>query len=251
MVLSIPHGGIKRPPELDGRLCITERELFDDSDPFVAEIYDLGGGVSRVVKADIARTYVDLNRPRTDVPPNATDGVIKSSTCYRRPIYVKGMEPDAALTDALIRRYYDPYHEAIAEACAEDGPVLGLDCHSMAAVAPEVSPDCSKSERPAFCLSNGDGTTCTGRQLERMAECISESFGVPRQDIALNRPFRGGHITRSFGNNPVPWMQVEMNRSMYLDGRWFDYDSMVVDSGRLLALNGMFHESLRLFFRAD
>ena len=60
ILLSIPHGGTQKPPELDGHLCITDKDLFDDSDPFVIEIYDLEEKVERVIKTNIARAFVDL-----------------------------------------------------------------------------------------------------------------------------------------------------------------------------------------------
>ena len=53
--------------------------------------------------------------------------------------------------------------------------------------------------RPLFCLPNRDGKTCPDDQLETLARCISESFGIPKDRILLNRPFRGGHITEWFG----------------------------------------------------
>ena len=113
VLLSIPHGGTKRPSELNGHLCITEHDQFDDSDPFVVEIYDLGDEVQTVIKTDIARAFVDLNRSLQDLPPKNPDGLIKSSTCYEKPIYLNGKEPDESLRKMLIEMYYKPYHRAI------------------------------------------------------------------------------------------------------------------------------------------
>ena len=110
ILLSIPHGGKIHPPELDNRLSITERDLFDDSDPFVIEIYDLGERVQRVISTNIARAFVDLNRSPYDLPPNNPDGLIKSSTCYQKPIYRNGQEPGESLRKSLIDLYYYPYH---------------------------------------------------------------------------------------------------------------------------------------------
>ena len=43
-----------------------------------------------------------------------------------------------------------------------------------------------------------------------------------RNEISINDPFHGGHITKTYGNKPVPWIQVEMNRDLYLTEPWFD-----------------------------
>lgn len=247
-MLSIPHGGTKKPSELVEHLCITDRDLFDDSDPFVVEIYDLGGKVACVVKTDIARAFVDLNRSLQDMPPENPDGLIKSSTCHAKPIYLDGTIPSGALKDSLIRSYYLPYHREIQKSFRDLDLQLCIDCHSMASVAPGVSPDKHGScKRPTFCLSNNDGQASSQEMLELLADCISESFLVGRKEIAFNDPFHGGHITRTYGNNPVPWIQVEINRDMYLKAPWFDENTMSMDPEHLCRLNRQFESSLVLF----
>ena len=248
VLLSIPHGGTKKPAELDGHLCITEHDQFDDSDPFVVELYDIGDRVQRVIKTNIARTFVDLNRSLQDLPPQNPDGLIKSSTCYEKPIYIKGREPDDSLTNMLIEMYYKPYHRTIQKSISELDLQLCLDCHSMAAIAPRISPDGNKTKRPQFCLSNNNGQTSSQKMLELLASCISKSFEIERKDISLNEPFHGGHITKTYGNNPLPWIQVEMNRDLYLSKEWFDHETLVIDKKRLQKLNQMFENALVSFF---
>ena len=249
VLLSIPHGGTRKPEELDGHLSITKKDLFDDSDPFVVELYDLGDKVQRIIKTDIARAFVDLNRSLQDMPPDNPDGLIKSKTCYDKPIYVDGKEPNDSLKTLLIEMYYNPYHQAIQKSIAELDLKLCLDCHSMASSAPYFSPDKTQSKRPMFCLSNNDGKTSSQEMLERLADSISESYLIDRQDVSLNDPFHGGHITRTYGNNPIPWIQIEMNRDLYLSEQWFDYDSLSMKTERLSNLNLMFEKTLESFFK--
>lgn len=248
VLLSIPHGGTQKPPELDSHLCITEKDMFDDSDPFVIEIYDLGQKVEGVVKTNIARAFVDLNRSLQDLPPQNPDGLIKSTTCYQKPIYKKGQEPDDSLTNVLIEMYYKPYHKSIQKNIHDLDLQLCLDCHSMAAVAPDISPDGNAKKRPLFCISNQDGKTSSPEMMELLASCISESFEVDRKEVSLNDPFHGGHITKTYGNNPIPWIQIEMNRDLYLGKSWFDKDTLSIDSSRLRQLNQQFENCLEMFF---
>ena len=248
ILLSIPHGGTRKPAELEGHLSITNKDLFDDSDPFAVELYDLGDKVERVIKTDIARAFVDLNRSLQDMPPNNPDGLIKSKTCYDKPIYAKGQEPDDSLKTMLIELYYNPYHQAIQKSIEELDLKLCLDCHSMASFAPYFSPDKSKSKRPMFCISNNDGKTSSSEMMELLADSLSKSFSIDRQEISLNDPFHGGHITRTYGNNPIPWIQVEMTRNQYLAEPWFDDKTMTMDQFRLKELNKMFERTLDLFF---
>ena len=236
-----------KPQELEGHLCITEHDQFDDSDPFVVEIYDLGDNVQRVIKTDIARAFVDLNRSLQDMPPDNPDGLIKSKTCYNKPIYTNGQEPDDHLKTMLIERYYNPYHQAIQKSIDGLDLRLCLDCHSMAPIAPYFSPDKTQSKRPLFCISNNDGKASSKEMIELLADSLSESYSIDRNEISLNDPFHGGHITRTYGNNPVPWIQVEMNRSLYLSKEWFDHETLQIDSKRLCVLNQMFENTLTKF----
>lgn len=245
-LLSIPHGGTKTPHELNEITCITKQDLFDDSDPFVIELYDLGDKVSRVVKTDIARAFVDLNRAPDDFAPQNPDGLIKSVTCYQKPIYNKGQEPDQSLRNSLIEKYYTPYHDAIQKSMKELDLQFCFDCHSMASMPPNIAPDSNK-KRPVFCLSNRDGSSAPDELVEHLADCISDCYSVKRSDISINDPFHGGYITKYHGNNPVPWIQIEMNRDLYLDEKWFNKDSFDIDKSRLSDLNKQFEESLKLF----
>ena len=248
ILLSIPHGGTRKPAELEGYLSITNKDLFDDSDPFVMELYDLGDKVQRVIKTDIARAFVDLNRSLHDMPPDNPDGLIKSKTCYDKPIYTNGKEPDDSLKTMLIELYYNPYHQAIQKSIEELDLQLCLDCHSMASTAPYFSPDKTQSKRPMFCISNNDGQTSSQEMIELLADSISEGYSVDRNEISLNDPFHGGHITKTYGNNPVPWIQVEMNRALYLSSPWFDEDALSVDADHLQKLNRQFENSLDILF---
>ena len=118
----------------------------------------------------------------------------------------------------------------------------------MASVAPDISPDGKEKKRPLFCLSNQDGKTATSEMIELLASCISESFDIDINEISLNDPFHGGHITKTYGNNPFPWIQVEMNRDLYLEEPWFDRKTLSIDSSRLRDLNMQFENCLNLYF---
>jgi formiminoglutamase len=239
ILISVPHGGIETPVEIADRVSLTPEALFGDSDAYTREIFDLTGEVLVVERADIARAFVDLNRAPDDRPPENPDGVVKSATCHGRPIYVPGREPGDEMTELLLRLYYYPYHSRLQEAVADPSIRLALDCHSMAAVAPPIAPD-SGAQRPLFCLSNDDGSTCRRETLEELAGALAEAFQCERSQVWLNRPFKGGNIIRSHGGGRLPWIQVEMNRSFYLSESWFDRSRLNVDPGRIAELQRRF-----------
>jgi N-formylglutamate deformylase len=240
IVLSTPHGGTETPPELADRVVASRQDVFEDGDAFTREIYDLAGRVAHVQAARIARAFVDLNRAEDDRPPANPDGVVKTATCFDRPIYSEPL--DDALVERLLSRYHRPYHEGLANAAHGTGAVLGLDCHSMAAHPPPVAPDADRP-RPLFCLGNGEGQTCDDRLLRQLGARLCEAFDCRSEEVALNRPFKGGYITRRHGRNPLPWIQVEMNRSLYLAEPWFGGNERVAPE-RLRELRERFWTAL-------
>ena len=241
ILLSVPHGGTETPPEVADRVIASPRDVFEDGDAFTRDIYDLGDRVVHVQSARIARAFVDLNRAEDDRPPGNPDGVVKSATCFDRPVYSAPLEDEAI--EALLAGYHRPYHAALEDAARSAGAVLALDCHSMAATPPPVAPDAGRP-RPLFCLSNGDGTTCDDVRLRELASRLADAFECPPGEVALNRPFRGGYITRRHGRNPLPWVQVEMSRVLYLSDPWFDPDERRVEPERLLELRERFWKAL-------
>jgi formiminoglutamase len=242
IVVSIPHGGTQTPPEVAGRVCAGEAEIFEDGDAFTPEIYDIADHVAHLQAARMARAFVDLNRAEDDRPPANSDGVVKSATCFGRPIYREPLGPE--LTETLLAAYHRPYHAALERAAWRPGMELGLDCHSMAATPPPVARD-RDSPRPLFCLGNAFGASCDDGLLERLADRIAEAFEIGRDQVALNRPFSGGYVTRRHGRRPLPWIQVEMSRTLYLAEPWFDPAARRVEVARLGELRDCFLGALR------
>lgn len=251
VLLSIPHGGTRMPIEISDRVCISKKDLFDDGDAFTRDIYGLKDEVAGYLEGDIARAFVDLNRAKDDLPPKNPDGVVKSKTCRGRPIYNPGQELNYELTNLLLKKYYDPYHKKIRENLDSSNHIkLMLDCHSMEAVGPEISPDPGK-ERPKICLGSNHGKSCPIELAQKLARCFKTAFGLKKDDVVIDKPFSGGFITRTYGNEPKPCIQIEINRSLYLADPWFDKENLTVISSRLAQLRQYFKNALELFFSTD
>lgn len=246
--ISIPHGGTEIPSEIAGRVCITPKDQFEDGDALTREIYGIKNEVLACVEGNIARAFVDLNRDVTDRPPKNPDGVVKSMTCMGKPIYHSGQELNDDLTNLLLKKYYHPYHQSIRTGLdSKKNIMLMLDCHTMESIGPEISPDPGKL-RPKFCLGSNFGESCSHEMAQRMAHCIKTAFELEDHEVVIDKPFAGGHITRTYGNNPVPCMQIEMSRVLYLSDPWFDSNSLTVSQERLTHLQENFIKALRNFF---
>lgn len=221
-------------------------DLFDDADACTREIYDLGSAVALVQKANVARAVVDLNRAPNDRPPRNPDGVVKTQTAYTKPVYFPDREPQAVAVNDLLARYYDPYHDALARAADHHQVEVGIDCHSMASEGPPTARDAGKP-RPLFCISDREGSSAHRDLIDGLAHSITASFGCRPGDVRINSPFQGGYITAHHGLRPLPWIQVEMNRALYLAPPWFDRGALRVDPSRIAELRGQFKDALTTF----
>jgi len=253
VLVSVPHGGWRVPKETSDIWALSEKDAFHDGDPVTSRIFDFSERVSVQLVMEYYRAAVDLNRAPDDVAPSNPDGVIKSHTCYNVEVYDVGCLPDEPLKTELLDRYYFPYHRSLTEAMAREDVRLGVDCHSMAAVAPPIEEDAGTA-RPLICLGNlGDGAgevgepfhriTCPPEMIRFMVEEFSRVFEHEDVEIEVpavasaNIPFSGGHITQTAGSGDKPFLQIEMSRALYLTPPVFDEDTLEVDDRRIKDLN--------------
>lgn len=204
ILISLPHAGLRVPPEVDDTCLLSPGEVAHDGDEGAAEIYAVERDVARFVTTDIARAIIDLNRSEDD---RRKDGVVKTHTCWDVPVYRRF--PSEDVIQNLLDRYYHPYHQRL-EQLASPALRLAVDCHTMAAFGPPVGPD-PGVERPWICLSNGEGT-CPQDWLEGLKVCFETEFG---SHVQLNDPFTGGYITRTHARE-MPWVQLELSRAPFL-----------------------------------
>lgn len=203
LLLSVPHAGLTVPGEVASICILTPDQVRDDGDVGAREIYDFENEMEAFVSTEIARAIVDQNRQEDDF---TKDGVIKTHTCWNVPVYREFPGPD--LVEHLLERYHRPYHRLLESLARTREVMLGIDCHTMAAVAPPIGPD--EGERPAVCLGYADGT-CPREWIEHMADCFREAY---EREVTINVPFSGGFITRSRPGH-LPWIQLELSRAPF------------------------------------
>lgn len=187
-LLSITHGGDQVPEEAAPLTVLTESDIFSDGDACAREIYGLGDKAFSVHQAKVARAFVDLNRGTNAGPPEHPDGVVKSLTANRVAVWQDGDSPSDAFSETQIDRYWRPYHDCFEELASLPDVRLGIDCHSMAELAPTIAARPGEA-RPLFGLSNGDGETAPIELLTQLADTLAELFGCEPEAIKINVPF--------------------------------------------------------------
>lgn len=250
VLLSIPQGGTRIPPEVRDRIALSSKEIFDGDAAFTKEIYNLKSQVAHVVTADISSLFVDVNCDPGEIPPKYPNGVVKSHTKNGLAIYKRGFSPDGQLIDALLNKYYYPYHDRIAELIEKRNKsvILGLDCHSMVAGDAGASPGPGQKS-PSITLANGYGATCPPEIIQRLAVCFREVFALKEPEVSINRPESVGFIARTYGNEPLPWIQIGLNRSLYPKPPHPDHGSSQIQPETVFRLKSKITRVLRLFFR--
>jgi len=76
---------------------------------------------------------------------------------------------------------------------------------------------------PDFNLGTAGGASCSPAMQERLASILSNAAGY---DFVVNGRFKGGYITRHYGDpaNGIDAVQLEISQRIYMDEESFEYD---------------------------
>lgn len=228
IVLSIPHCGTEFPQELKAQFRPDLIAAPDDTDWFVHRLYDFAAalGIS-VIHSTFSRWVIDLNRdPQSK--PLYTDGRISTPLCPAttfagEPLYKdERNEVDAAEVKRRLGIYYMPYHQQLAKKILElksrFGKVLVWECHSIRQFVPTIHPE----KFPDLILGTNDGKSADSA----MTDAVMGQLKKGKYSVSLNHPFKGGYITRHFGNPSEDQhaMQLEITKVNYMSDSEKEYD---------------------------
>jgi len=229
LLITVVHGGEQIPVELKKHNNLTYSDILEDIDTFSGDIYDFSEEVQQYLDTEIARPYIDLNREVDDRPPENKDGVIKTETVFQKPVYKQGKFLNNVLIDQILQKYYYPFFRTLKDMECSPDIIVGFDCHTMLSYSPPISNDPGE-KRPLVCLSNKgdrDGkseserakTTCSPELIRQLREHFLKVFDCPPDQVRINDPFQGGYIIHSRRQSSVSWVQIELNRKLYLNSR--------------------------------
>jgi len=223
-LISVPHGGTEVPEIVRPLFQIDDDELCYYCDPQSRRLFGFEERVAAYIDTPLSRMVVDLNRPPLPLPPRNPDGIIKVRTIDGREVYRPGMLPDINLIHHLLKTHYFPYHQKIDELIDQQPVRIAFDCHTMLPFGSASQKDAGKS-RPFICLGNngdrrgrarkGSITTCSEEWIAALASVFNEEHSF-RNKVTINNPFSGGFISNAhFWHKGIPWIQIEINRSLY------------------------------------
>lgn len=215
LLVSMPHTGTHLPPALARRLTPAAQAL-PDTDWHLERLYDFLGELgASVLVATHSRYVVDLNRPPDNAnlyPGQDTTGLVPVDTFHKEPLY-DGARPGDAEIAERVEKYWQPYHAKLGDELqrlkAKHGYALLWDAHSIFSVLPRFF----QGKLTDFNLGTADGKSCApgiGEALVKQVEGYS---------AVLNGRFKGGYITRSYGDpaNGIHAVQLELSEATYMD----------------------------------
>ncbi len=109
-----------------------------------------------------------------------------------------------------------------------------------------------------ICLSNrgdivgmpvsGRGhVTCPPEWIRALAESLRQAFADGGR-VAMNDPFAGGYTTQfHYERERIPWIQIEINRKLYLNEVYFDPERLRVDQRIIRELRERIADAIVLF----
>ena len=215
LIVSVPHAGTEIPEGISG-LCSAPLARHD-ADHHVGKLYAFACEMgATLIETAISRSVIDVNRDPSGAslyPGQVTTGLCPVETFAGVPLYAAGAEPDEAEIARRQTHYFDPYHAAlqaqIARLRAAHPAVVLYDAHSIRSHVPRLF----AGELPLFNIGSFGGASCaTGLTQAVTAECAGQSH-------IINGRFKGGWITRAYGNpaGGVHAVQMELAIRGYLD----------------------------------
>jgi predicted N-formylglutamate amidohydrolase len=226
IIVSCEHGGHRIPAAY--------RPLFSGQDELLATHrgYDIGilpfaRVLARELKAplhaaEVSRLLVDLNRSR------------RSPTLFSE--ITRQLPPGER--EAILRRYYDPYREAVAQSVAEglrNGGVLHLSVHSF---TPELHGAVRRADIGLLYAPTRPAETEFCRRWQATIACLDPALRVRR-----NYPYRGVSdclvttLRRQFAGERYLGVEIEVNQKLPQGepGRWRQVQRVLLDSLRATA----------------
>lgn len=227
LLISLPHDGSFIPDDIAARMRPAARRS-PDTDWHVARLYEplaqaLGASV---LKPRASRYVVDLNRPADGhalYPGQRETGLVSTIGFDGEPLYLDGQAPDAAEVQRRISEFWQPYHQALAQElarlCAEHGRAVLWEGHSIRSRVPMLF----EGRLPDFNLGTATGASCSAALQARLQASLESQS---RFGFAVNGRFKGGYITRHYGDPAagVQAVQLELVQLNYMDEASFEYD---------------------------
>ena len=220
LLISVPHAGTHLPPDIAATMTDHARTT-PDTDWHVDRLYDFAPALgASLLVASHSRFIVDLNRPADDenlYPGQNTTGLCPTDSFDEQPVYCRERDrPDPAETARRVPLYWQPYHDRLRQTLdnirEKHGYALLWDAHSIRSRVPRFF----EGRLPDLNIGTANGASCASGLADRVLARAQAAAGF---SAVLNGRFKGGHITRHYGDpaNNIHAVQLELSQVTYMD----------------------------------
>ncbi len=229
LLISMPHNASEIPDEVIS-LLTEDAKQSKDKDWFIDRLYDFSEDLGvHILKPKWSRYYIDLNRDPDgkDLNPGADNTELCTTTGFdSRAIYLTGKQPTKQQINERVDSAWKPYHQCIkdklAEIVSEYGYAILFDAHSIASHVPRFF----EGQLPDFNFGTSAGKSCDSSLL-----ALIENLDYQQWSRVSNGRFKGGYITRHYGNpeNNIHAIQLELSQATYMDESTLSWDAVKAD----------------------
>jgi len=219
LLVSMPHIGTDIPDDIAGRMT-SDARLRQDTDWYLDQLYAFAEEMgASTIGARWSRYVIDLNRPPENTnlyPGMSTTGLCPVDTFHDEPLYVPGQQPTEAEVQQRLERYWRPYHDQLSteleRLLSVHGKVVLWDAHSIASRVPRFF----EGKLPDLNFGTADGKSCDQDMLDAVVHAARTH---DQYTVAVNGRFKGGHITRHYGQpqRGIHAIQLEMCQCLYME----------------------------------
>lgn len=236
VLISMPHNGQSIPADIAAQMQPFALTV-PDTDWYMDRLYDFAQGLGcSTINPEFSRYVIDLNR--------APDGAVlytganntelcPTSSFDLRPLYSPssgaapepqtsspGQGPDRGEVERRIALYWRPYHEALQQELARikaaHGYAILFDAHSIQSHVPRFF----DGRLPDINFGTADGQSCDVSLCDAFMAVDTGAFSK-----ILNGRFKGGYITRQYGNpaEHIHSLQLELSQICYMNESTLDW----------------------------
>lgn len=224
LLISMPHPGLLLPDEV-AELLTPEARALPDTDWHIPQLYGFASKIgASLLMARYSRFAIDLNRPEDDTPlyQTATTGLFPDTRFDGTSIFRSGATRSDEIKSACKERIWRPYHKHLMAELNRIKGAFGhavlLDAHSIRGEVPRLF----EGSLPDFNIGTNDGQSCA----PSLTEAVATVCNAPGYRHVVNGRFKGGHITRHYGqpDRKVHAVQLELAQRTYMNEQApFDY----------------------------
>jgi N-formylglutamate deformylase len=219
LLISMPHVGTDIPDDIAATMAPIALARAD-TDWHLEQLYAFAQEMgASTLAARWSRFVIDVNRPPEDTnlyPGLDTTGLCPVDTFARAPLYQAGRAPSDGEVKRRLQRYWQPYHQQLRaeldRLLALHGRVVLWDAHSIASIVPRFF----AGRLPDLNFGTASGASCAPELAHAVLAVAQDQ---QQFTVAVNGRFKGGFITRHYGqpHHHVHAIQLEMCQYLYMD----------------------------------